>query len=832
MSKNITRPIKPVERQVETLLKKMSLNEKVLLLSGRNVWHTNPIEHLGVRSVVMTDGPHGVRASHPEMGRVVGPTTCFPTGIAMGASWDPELLWMVGEALGEETSAMGCDVLLGPCVNIVRGPLGGRNFETYAEDPYLAGRLGVAYVKGVQSQGVGASVKHFACNNQEVERFRSSSNVDERTLREIYLPAFEAIVKEAKPWTVMSSYNRINGVYASQHHKLLKEILKGEWGFDGAVVSDWDANHTVFESIKNGLDLEMPGPAKYYGRLLEQAVANWQLSEAELDEAVRRVLRLVIRTGKLGKGGSRKHGSVNTPEHQTLARRLAEESAVLLKNERHILPLDITNIKSLAVIGPNAAEARIGGGGSSYAVPPYRVSPLQALRERLDGRVRIIYAKGCDNEVSIPIVPGDWLEMPNGGGIGLYGEYFNNSDMKGTPAFSGQDTRLDFWWFAAVAGAGNVQRSSGRWTGTLRVPETGIYQIRLTNSGVTRLYLDSDLVLDNSAPLASNPELGIVSKDLFQSLNAERAYAIRIEFSRHDNQDFAHWRLAMHLWQDPTTDDRLDLAVEAAKQCDVTVIFAGMPEFFESEGWDRPDMELPGKQNELIHRVVVANPNTVVVLYAGAPVNMPWRDQVLAILDAFYPGMEGGNAVARIILGEVNPSGKLPVTFPKRLEDTPAYINSTYPGARDINYGEGIFVGYRYYDKRKLEPAFPFGHGLSYSQFQIEALEVADEVSQGEAFEIRVKVTNTGQVAGKEVVQLYISDLEASLPRPVKELKGFQKVTLQPGEERVVSFPLVPRDLSFYDPNRKSWVAESGEFEVLVGTSSEDIRYKGRLTLN
>jgi beta-glucosidase len=702
----------------------------------------------------------------------------------MGASWDPALIEQVGKALGEESLAMDCDVLLGPCINIVRGPLGGRNFETYAEDPYLAGRLGVGYVKGVQSVGVGTSVKHYAVNNQEIERFRSSSNLDERTLREIYLSAFETIVKEAKPWTVMCSYNRVNGVYASQHSKLLKEILKEEWGFDGAVVSDWGANHSIQESIKGGLDLEMPGPAKYYGRLLEEAIMNWQLDEAALDDAVRRVLRLIIRTGKLSKVGRRKTGSVNTVKHQVLARQLAEESIVLLKNERQLLPLDVTKLRSLAVIGPNAADGRIGGGGSSYVIPPYRVSPLQALEDRLKGQVRVVYAKGCDNDVSMPIVPSAWLEMPDGSGMGLRGEYFTNLDMAGVPVYTGKDPWLDFWWFVGTVGSAEAQRSSGRWTGILRVPESGIYKIRVTNSGVCRLYLDGEPVLENTAPSSSNPELGIVSKDVHLTLTADQAYNIRVEFARHSHQNFAHWRMAMNLWQDPATDNRLEQAVEAAKTCDAVIIFAGMPEYFETEGWDRPDMELPGRQNELIQRVVEANPNTVVVINAGAPVSLPWQNDIPAILEAFYPGMEGGNAVARILLGEVNPSGKLPVTFPKRLEDTPAYINSTYPGAREINYGEGIFVGYRYYDKRRLEPAFPFGYGLSYTQFQIGAVEAADVIDQGAQVEVQVKICNSGPVAGKEVVQLYVRDLDSSLPRPVKELKGFQKVFLQPGEEK------------------------------------------------
>lgn len=679
--------------------------------------------------------------------------------------------------------------------------------------------------------GVGTSVKHFAVNNQEIERFRSSSNLDERTLREIYLAAFEMVVKEAKPWTVMCSYNRVNGIYASQHSMLLKEILKEEWGFDGAVVSDWGANHSIYESIIGGLDLEMPGPAKYYGRLLEEAVMNRQLDEAALDDAVRRVLRLIIRTGKLGKTSKRKTGSVNTPKHQVLARQLAEESIVLLKNERQILPLEATRLRSLAVIGPNAAEGRIGGGGSSYAIPPYRVSPLQALEERLKGQVKIVYAKGCDNDINVPIVPSAWLEMPDGSGMGLQGEYFTNRDMSGTPVYTGQEAWLDFWWFVGTVGSVEGRRSSGRWTGKLRVPENGTYRIQVTNSGVCCLYLDGKSVLENIAPGSSNPELGIVSRDVTLELTTDRVYDLRIEFTRHENQNFAHWRMAMNLWQDPATDNRVEQAVEMAKMCDAAVIFAGMPEYFETEGWDRPDMDLPGRQNELIQRVGQVNPNTIVVFNAGAPVTMPWQDEIPAILEAFYPGMEGGNAIARILLGEVNPSGKLPVTFPKRMEDTPAYINGTYPGARDINYGEGIFVGYRYYDKRRLAPAYPFGHGLSYTQFQIGAVEAADEFDQGAPVDVRVKIRNTGSVAGKEVVQLYVSDLESSLPRPIKELKGFQKIFLQPGEEKEICFSLNSRDLAYYDPCWKGWVAEPGDFELSIGVSAQDIRAKKRFTL-
>jgi beta-glucosidase len=670
-----------VEQLVESLLGQLSLKEKVALLSGKDTWQTVPIKRLGIPSLVMTDGPHGVRANRTGEERIQGAATSFPTGVSLASSWNTELVHSVGVALAEETRAMGCDILLAPCINIVRTPLAGRNFESYAEDPYLAGRIAVAYVVGVQSRNVGTSVKHYACNNQEIERFRGSSEVDERTLREIYLPAFEATIVEAQPWTVMCSYNRINGVYASQNDYLLNVILRDEWGFEGVVISDWGANHTTVESVQGGLDIEMPGPAKWYGPLLAEAVRNWQIEERTIDNAVRRILRMLVRSAKLDDPSALPPGSVNTPEHQALARELAEESIVLLKNEQDVLPLKADQIKSIAVIGPNAAEARIGGGGSSYLEPPYRVSPLEGLKAAVGDGVEIVYEPGCDE----PFAP------------------------------------------------------------------------------------------------ASEP------------------------------------------------DDRMVRAVELARRSDVALVFAGMPQGFETEGTDRPHMRLPGPQDELIRAVAQANANTVVVLNCGSPVEMPWIDEVAAVLLAFYPGQEGGNAIANILLGIVTPSGKLSVTYPRRYEDNPTSIN--YPGTREVRYGEGIYVGYRYYDAKGIEPLFPFGYGLSYTRFHYDSLRVPERAVIGAPVEVSVTVTNSGQRAGKEIVQLYVHDEASSLDRPVKELKGFAKVSLEPGERTVVRLTLDQRAFSFYDPHRANWVTEPGAFEILVGASSRDIRATGTVVL-
>ncbi len=807
----------PIEQKISELIAQMTLSEKVSLLSGKDAWRTMPIPRLGIPSITMTDGPHGVRASYPDAGRKAGPTTCFPTGVSMAATWNTELIEKVGMALAEETRAMDCDILLGPCVNIVRHPLAGRNFESYSEDPYLNGKIGVAYVKGLQSKKVGASLKHFAANNQEFERHRGSSEIDERTFREIYLPHFEMVVKEAKPFTVMCSYNRINGVYASQNRHLLREILKEEWGFDGVVVSDWGANHTIFESVENGLDLEMPGPARYYGKLLEDAVHHWQIDENIIDDAVRRILRVLFWVGKFDDPATLPPGSVNTPEHQALAREVAEEAITLLKNEGELLPLDPDKIQSIAIIGPNAAEDRIGGGGSSYVDPPYRVSPLEAIRARFGDRMRIEYEKGCDNYHQPPVLGADWL-----GEEGLKIDFFDNPTLEGHPADTIVVPKAEMWMWANSLPAPHVTspRFSFRATGKFTPSESGTFTLYLYNTSTCRVFINGEKVFDQVSKPREHRAEGEAQCQM--DLEAGKSYDLVIEYLKDNEDNFAFWKLAWMRFFAPGEDHRLQKAIELAARSDVALVFVGMPEGFESEGYDRPHMRLPGAQDELVQAVLKANPNTVVILNAGSPVEMPWADEVPAILEAYYPGQEGGNAVAKILFGEINPSGKLTVTFPHRLEDTPAFIN--YPGDRKVYYGEGIFVGYRYYDKKKMDPLFPFGHGLSYTTFAYENLTVPSEAAKGQTVQVQVTVRNTGKRAGKEVVQIYVSDLQSSLPRPPKELKGFAKVELQPGEAKTVSFELDERAFAYYDPYQHRWVVEPGEFQIHAGSSSRDIR--------
>jgi len=748
----------------------------------------------------------------------------------MASSWNPKLIERVGAALAEEARAMGCDILLGPCVNIVRTPLAGRNFESYSEDPHLAGRIAVAWIKGLQSRGIGASLKHYACNSQETERLRGNSVVDERTLREIYLPAFEAAVKEARPWTVISSYNRVNGAYASQNHHLLNEILRGEWGFEGAVISDWGGTHATAESVSGGLDLEMPGPAKYFGQLLLDAVQFWQVEPAVVDRAARRILTLVVRSGKMDEAPRPSAGSVNTPEHQQLARELAEEAITLLKNERGVLPINLARTQSIAVFGPNAAELTVGGGGSSAIQPPYRVSPLDALRNKVGDRAAIHYAKGCDNYVQPPgLLGAEFVTPSHGEGRGFWAEYFAGTDFSGSVIQQRVESEIN----CALSGYHLPDDLVGkpscvRWTGTLRVAESGAYLAQFLHTGACRLYLDGRLALESEHSQApESPRFGSGSAQI--ELVKDHTYQVQVEFINPASEStYATW-LHFGLAPDACFQDRLAEAAAIARQSDLAIVCVGMPERFEREGADRPDMDLPRSQNAFVKAIAAASPNTVVVLNCGAPVAMPWLGDVAAVVQMYYPGLEGGNAVASILLGDVNPSGKLSVTYPRRLEDAPALID--IPGTRDVYYSEGIFVGYRHYDKRDVEVLFPFGHGLSYTTFEYRDPKVPETARTGEPASVSVAVKNAGPVAGKEVVQLYVRDREASVPRPLKELKAFAKVSLAPGEERRVELALDRRAFAFYDPCQKQWVTEPGAFAILIGSSSRDIRAAATIKL-
>ena len=702
-----------VEARVADLLHRMTPEEKAAMLAGSGWMESEPNTRLGIPAIKMADGPMGVRSWQGSSAVTNGATalrvtsTAFPAGLAMAATWDPELVQQQGKVVAQEVKALGRDMILGPTVNIARQPLWGRNFEGYGEDPYLAARLVVGYVKGVQSEGVIATVKHFAANNQEFERHRIDEKIDERTLQEIYFPAFRAAVQEGGVWAVMSAYNKVNGLWCAENPHLLSDVLKKQWGFQGFVISDWGSTYSTAATVNAGMDLEMPGgePMRTWfakpatqadgngaGWLTSEkvlaAIAAGQINAAQVDENVSRMLRVMFKAGLFDKphpGG----GAVDTPAQREVARTSAAESIVLLKNAGDLLPLTTAKVHSLAVIGPNAAVARTGGGGSSLVRPNYAISPLEGIRDRAGNRMQVSYSLGA----SIP----------------------------------GEDAAND----------------------------SPAAQARLRNE-----------------------------------------------------------------------------AAAAAAKADAAVVVVGLAPSLESEGFDRKELGLPADQEELIQAVAKANKNTIVAINAGSPVSMGnWIDQVPGILVMWYGGQEGGHAIASVLFGDFTPSGKLPVTFPQKIEDTPAYGH--YPGENlHTEYAEGIYVGYRHYDRGNIAPLFPFGYGLSYTKFDYSDLKITpDKVAPGRPVQVSLQVRNSGARAGAEVVQLYLHDVQASVDRPPQELKGFRRVMLTPGQAQTVTFTIDQRAMSFYSVAKKSWVAEPGGFEVLVGASSRDIRLKGNFEL-
>jgi beta-glucosidase len=811
-----------MDEKIETLLKEMTLEEKISMLAGADMWRTVPVKRLGIPTIKVTDGPNGARG----IGDSSGPTSaCFPVGTALGATWNPDLVQRVGSALGEEVKAKGAHILLAPTVNIHRSPLAGRNFECYSEDPYLTGRMAVAYIKGLQSQGVGACIKHFVCNDSEFERHSLSSEVSERALREIYLPPFRAAIHESMPWSVMSAYNKVNGTWCCENKYLLRDILKGEWGFNGIVVSDWMGTYTP-KAAAGGMDLEMPGPARWMGEPVKKALEAGELSVAEIDDKVRRILRTLERAGVFDDPVEHPEQAIDKPEHRQLARQAAGEAIVLLKNTDNILPLDVGKIKTIAVIGPNARWAQIMGGGSSSVTPHYAISPLEGIRRRAGNATEVGYSVGCLIHRYLPVIDITWLHTKDRLRNGLEVALFDNLQLIGEPSGAWFTNRGDVSWITDYLVGVNPTRFSARLTATLVVPESGVYSFSLLGNGQYRLYIDGQVLIDHwSAKHEDTTPWEEREKKAQINLDADKSYDFKIDYSWEGSTPWRQLRIGC---LPPVPTSMMQEAVELAKRSDVAILVAGLSKEWESEGFDRIDMDLCGEQAELIARVASANPNTIVVLNVGSPVQMPWLGQVKAVLQSWYLGQETGNAIADILFGDVNPSGKLPTTFSKRLEDNPAYIN--YPGENGkVLYGEGLFVGYRYYDKKDVVPQFPFGYGLSYTTFKYSNLRINnDRFGPGDTIQVSVDVTNAGSRAGMEIVQLYVRDIQSSLVRPIKELKGFTKVALEPGMTTTATFILNQESLAFYNDARKAWVTEAGEFELMVGSSSRDIHLTGR----
>jgi beta-glucosidase len=789
----------------------MTLEEKISMLAGANLWHTVPVKRLGIPALRVVDGPNGGRGIHLNMSPM---SVCTPAGIALGATWNTELVEKVGEVLGDEVKTKGANILLAPNVNIHRSPIAGRNFESYSEDPYLSGEIASAYINGLQKRGVGACIKHFVCNDQEFERNSISSEVAERPLREIYLEPFRKAIKKAKPWAVMSAYNRLRGTFASENDYTLKIILKDEWSFDGLVMSDWFGTYTDGVPA-SGLDLEMPGPARWMRTdRVKAALSIGALTEDALNDKVRRILMIIKKAGLFENPDPQTEQGDDRPEHRKVIREAAQEALVLLKN-KDILPLN--DIQSIAVIGENARWGQIYGGGSSAVKPHYVVSPLEGIRSHASDHARVEYAIGCLIHKTMPAPDIDTLSTASGE-QGLLVEVFDNLDFSGQPAFTQINDLPQFGWFDDCVPNVNKERFAVRLSGFFTPKESGLHTFGLGNIGRGRLYIDGKEVIDNwKNPLTCNEQ-----KLIKLELNAAQQYNLRVDYAWEGNLD---WRSLTLSHMPPHSSDLIAEAVALAQQSEIVVIVAGMTPDWESEGFDRVNMKLPGQQNELIEKVTAANPNTVIVLNAGSPIEMPWIDKVAAVIQMWYDSQEQGNALADIIFGDVSPSGKLPTTFPLRLQDNPAYIN--FPGENgQVLYGEGLFVGYRYYEKKDISPLFPFGYGLSYTTFEYSNLKILSQFQIEDGLKVSFDVTNTGKVAGKEIVQVYVRDIQASLVRPEKELKAFAKVMLQPGENKTINLDLDQEAFWFYDPSSGRWIVEPGEFEILIGASSQDIRLK------
>ena len=806
----------PVSR-IDDLLKQMTIEEKISMLSGADLWHSVAVTRLGIPQFKTSDGPNGARGA---LGSMSSPSVATPVGIALGATWNPELVEKVGNVLADELEAKSAHILLAPTVNIHRTPIAGRNFECYSEDPFLSGMLASAYIKGIQDRGKGACIKHFVTNDQEFERKSMSSEVDERTLREIYLEPFRIAIRNSNPWAVMSAYNRVNGTYACENDHTLLEILKGEWGYDGIVMSDWFG--TYDEAVPtSGLDLEMPGAARWMAEeVVRKALNNGRLTEDALNDKVRRLLRVIEKAGLFEKPELQPERGEDKPQHRKIIRDAAREAMVLLKNNG-VLPLKKA-VRSIAVIGPYANAAQILGGGSSSVTPHYIVTPFEGIKDRAGRKIKMDTAPGGHIYKKLPAPTPETLSTADGR-IGLNLSIFNGTEFSGAPVYTDVTTRVQHDWFDKSVPHVNQESFSVRMEGFFTPKESGAHTLGISSVGWCKLFLDDEVVIDHT----SDTDMG---KQVLAEveLKGGKAHAIKLEY---------YWkgsprsRSVMLGHQPPQPFDLIAEAVKLAKKADVAIVIAGLNSEWEAEGFDRVDMKLPGAQDELIRKVAKANKNTIVVLNAGSPVEMPWIDRVPAVLQLWYNSQEQGNALADVLFGDVNPSGKLPTTFPVRLEDNPAYMN--YPGENGrVRYGEGIFVGYRYYDKKDITPLFPFGHGLSYTEFKYSNLRLsAKSIMQNDTLKVKVDVTNTGKVAGKEIVQLYVRDVKSTFARPEKELKAFEKVELKPKQTRTVTFTLDREAFWHFDVAKNAWSTEPGEFEILVGASSRDIREKRSVTL-
>ena len=856
-----------MSREIDALLENLTIEEKASLTSGISMWTTAAVERLGIPPVTVTDGPAGARGPFiPGIGSQVS-TLCIPCGSALGATFDVDLLHELGDALGQQTRTKGARVLLAPTVNLHRSPLFGRHFECYSEDPLLSGLLAAAFIRGVQAHGVATTVKHFVGNDAEFERMTIDSVIDERTLREIYLLPFEIAVRDGGSLGIMTSYNRLNGTYCSEDRELLTDILRNEWGFEGFVVTDWFAGTTTAGAARAGLDLEMPAPARAYGRFLAEAVRSGEVDEADLDRAARTLLTVFDRLGALDDDPIAPH-AVDILQHRELARRAARSSMVLLKNDpvagRPLLPLDGATMRSVAVIGPNAARARIMGGGSAEVQPHHRTPIIDALRSSLGDSVTLAHEAGCQIDKTTPTIDADTVRTPAGD------PGFAISVFDGPQSADGIDAavlarfdRADGRLLVVARNDPGVPTSGFHFTaeGLVTVHESGEYVLSLVELSPCRLFVDDVCVVDGQSriPPRGQAFFGLGSEEIIATvtLEADRPYRFVLHCDATSKQ-WAHGaEVGMRLVD---TGDSVQRAADLAARSDVAVVIVGTTDDWESEGHDRDTLDLPGRQAELIRAVRAANERTIVLVNTGSPVDMDWADDIAAVMQIWFGGQEMGGAVADVLLGTHDPGGRLPTSIPYRLEDTPAFGN--FPGEHgQVRYGEGLLMGYRWYDTRGVPVRFPFGHGLSYTTFAIGApdldryeVSTSDDLETSAPVTVTVPVTNTGSRRGSHVVQVYVAPRSPAVQRPVQELKAVAKVELEPGETRTVTMTLPPRAFAHWDPGDRyrsslrpqvtgqttvssdnasgRWRIDPGLYDLRIGTSSTSIEHTATVAIH
>lgn len=804
------------ETEISALVDAMSLEEQVALLSGADFWAVAGNARLGIGDLRVTDGPNGARGGGSLTGGVTA--AAFPVGIALGASWDPALAEQIGAALAAEVRSKGAHMSLAPTVNIHRSVTNGRNFECYSEDAELTAALAVGYIRGLQGQGVGATIKHFAGNESEIERTTVNSEIGERALREIYLRPFEDAVKLAGTWGVMSSYNKLNGTYTAENHWLLTEVLRGDWGYDGIVMSDWFGSRSTAPTVNAGLDLEMPGPTRDRGAKLVAAVQGGEVSPATVRERALNMLRVMARTGALRDLSDRVEVADDRPATRALIRRAGAAGTVLLTNNG-LLPLG-DRAGRIAVIGPNAAVAQVMGGGSAQLNPHYTVSPLQGLIARY-GADAVTFAPGCTNHRWEPVLQGP-----------LKAEYFANLHFGGAPVLVKEIP--DGVQFLIDPGAGKVDPNafSLRVSGVFRPETSGRHRVGISATGPARVFVDGKLIADASLWTKGRTffEEGCdeVVGEVALTAGQEHKVVLEMTARRGDNIQFSAFRLGIGL---PLGDAAIAQAVQAAAAADVAVVCVGRNGEWDTEGSDLEGIALPGRQDELVAAVLKANPRTVVVLQTGGPVELPWMAQAAAVLQAWYPGQECGNAIADVLAGDAEPGGRLPQTFPLRWADNPAQSQDpeVYPGLNGkVRYEEGVFIGYRHYQRHGIAPMFAFGHGLSYTDFD---LRLVSAVAEGTSARVTARLTNTGARPGSTVVQLYVGEDAPALPRPAMELKAFRKLALAAGETAEITFDLPPRAFAHWDQAARLWRVTAGAFTLSLGLSAEDIRGRAGIAI-